>query len=293
MARKNLRFTAPALLVGTLALLAWCAGTAAAADAPEVQQFRFHLVGDSKLKVRSMTAQLTADTKVTYTLHRKGAEVAATLDDLDLTTTKDGREVIHMVMNKARMLLKQKGELVKDISRDNASAEERQRMDGMFGKPTITYTTDKDGRELKRSLSTAPGAEEARDYGAANSLRLFHPPFYAGKDNWRAPCEVSMGNKALVRGELTYEKLRPADPTKLVKVKVSGTLSNKEAKQGPVTAKDVVYKVKGEQTYDVERKQWVSGKLVMDVSFSLEAGGRQLGTATGEMTATLTALPTK
>ena len=55
----------------------------------------------------------------------------------------------------------------------------------------------------------------------------------------------------------------------------------------------MVYKVKGEQTYDLERRQWVSGRLVMDVSYSLEAGGKQIGSATGEVTATLTALPAK
>ena len=291
MTRKTRRYAAPAL-VGALALLAYCAGPAAAQDTA-VQKARLSIVGDMKMKFQGKTVAIALDNKVSYILSRKGDEVTATINGMEMTAKQDSREVMHLVIDKDRILLKQMEKVLKDVTRDKAEGEDKQKLEDLFGKPIMTYTTDKSGKELKRTLTTAAGAKAEVDGGIASNIRLFHAPFPTDKEKWQAPAEFGMGNRALVKGNLTYEKVKPAEGAKQVKVKVSGTLTNKEAQQGPATAKNVVYKVKGEQTYDLKRKQWVAGKLVMDVSFSLEADGMELGTASGEMTCTLTDLSAK
>ena len=77
-------------------------------------------------------------------------------------------------------------------------------------------------------------------------------------------------------------------------VKVAGTLTADNVKgQGGTMIKDGKYKVTGEQTYDTERKEWVAGKLTMDVSFQMTDGTKVVATAKGEMDVTFGLLPAK
>jgi hypothetical protein len=260
-------------------------------DRADVQNCRVTLDGNQKMTMKEKTLKLTTLARVDYTLTRTDDTVSVILNKLEVTAEQDGSELMHASMDKDRLYNKQQG-TVQEVTRDKAGADQKQRMDDLFTKAFFTYTVDKEGKELKRTLSAAPTARPLVDNGTASLARLFHPPFPSSKDKWEAPAEVNIGGDAYVRGQLTYEKAGPAGDG-LVKVRVSGTLTNREAQRGGLTMKDVVYKVQGEDVYDTRRAQWQSGKLVMDVSYAVYSGDQELGSSRGQISASLFTLPRK
>jgi len=56
--------------------------------------------------------------------------------------------------------------------------------------------------------------------------------------------------------------------------KVSGTLTRDEINEPDkgTTLRDVRYTVRGEQTYDPTQREWVSGKMTLDMSFTVDNG---------------------
>ena len=126
----------------------------------------------------------------------------------------------------------------------------------------------------------------------ANAL-LFHPQFQTTENEWTSPAEISMGNGGFAKGDLVYKK--GAAGKGGVAVKVSGTLTNEgfSPPNSPLTVNNVKYVVNGDQTFDPVQREWVAGKLVMDVSFDLVVGGTAVGQAKGTIVAGLEKLPGK
>ena len=108
---------------------------------------------------------------------------------------------------------------------------------------------------------------------------LFHPWYAADKDEWQADMEVSTG-QGLASGKVTYTKVPGGKGGQAVKV--SGTLTAEGVKgAGGTTIKEGKYVVTGEQTYDTTRKEWVAGKLALDISFKVAKGDTPVGVRQG------------
>src|SRR5262249_2506532 len=117
-----------------------------------------------------------------------------------------------------------------------------------FGVPLCKIVLDKDGRETKRSFTAGPGAKLVLDLGLIATVRLFHAPFPAAQNKWKAPGEVPRGTPGCyARGELIYEKARRSRSGQTT-VKVTGALSGDGAKiPAGGQFRKARYEIKGEQ----------------------------------------------
>jgi hypothetical protein len=151
-----------------------------------------------------------------------------------------------------------------------------------FDVPLCKIQVDENGKVLKRTIVAGPGAQNLIDNGIVANCLLFHAPFLRDKNQWESDAEVSMGNGGYVKGKLNYTKAERGRGGQAVKV--NGTLTNDRFVQAAtgLTATNTKYVVNGEQTYDPAKKEWVTGKLNIDVSFQISAAG-QNGSAKGTM----------
>ena len=76
---------------------------------------------------------------------------------------------------------------------------------------------------------------------------------------------------------------------------MSGTLSKDSYKlpEGPLTIKNAKYVVNGEQHFDPARREWVSGKLTIDVAYEMTDGDRAVASTKGAMVASFEELSPK
>jgi hypothetical protein len=95
-----------------------------------------------------------------------------------------------------------------------------------------------------------------------------------------------MGNGGFAKGKLTYTKTPSGKG--LQSVKVSGTLTNAGFKipNTPVAITTARYVVTGEQSYDPAKRNWVSGKLTIDLLYDMSADNKPIGDAKGQMIVT-------
>ena len=54
----------------------------------------------------------------------------------------------------------------------------------------------------------------------------------------------------------------------------------------PVTIKNATYVVNGEETYDPRQREWVAGKMTMDITYKLWANNQDVGGTSGTMVLT-------
>jgi hypothetical protein len=157
------------------------------------------------------------------------------------------------------------------IKMEEAPEALKMMMQDCFEVPICKLKIDENSKEIKRSIVAGPGAEEILKLGQIANAMFFHPPFKAGLDKWDAEREISMGQGGYAKGKLTYEKGK-ADKEGL-HFKVTGTLTNDDFQpaDSPVGYKDARYVIVGEQSYDPAKKEWISGKMHIDVSFKMRA----------------------
>jgi hypothetical protein len=213
-----------------------------------------------KIMIQGQTLNMDAETKFSYTWRRDGEQRVLTCDSLAVKVTLNGQVTQDSTMSRDRFT--EKGGATKlDVSREDAAPQLREMLEDSFDKPLCTIVVDKDGKELKRAVTAGPGAKALIDNGMIANARLFHVPFPAGADKWQWSNEVSMGNGGFARGNLTYEKTKPADKNDpLVKVQVAGELTNEEFQAaGGVRIKNAKYQTSGEQSCDRAEKDWSTG----------------------------------
>ena len=257
---------------------------ATAQESKPIQKFNLSINSNLIMALDSTKNKVDADTKLAYTLERGGAEVILLLDAQQVLVKTNGVEVVNSFMNKDKAVNKEKGKFV-EVTIDKAGDDLKQLLSDSFGKPLAKIEIDGDGKEVKQTITAGPGAKTMIENGMITNARLFHPAFYGKMDQWQAPVEISMGKQGYARGDLTYAKAVPGDKGNLVKVKVSGTLTNKEFQPpgSAITFLDAKYLVDGEQTYDRALKEWSAGALNIKVSFDIYAANKKRGSATGTM----------
>jgi hypothetical protein len=158
-----------------------------------------------------------------------------------------------------------------------------------FDKIAARLELDAEGSEISRKARIATSSLLFTT-GTVDNTRLFHPRFAANKETWSAVATIAMGNGQAARGTLRYQKLGPAKSGKGVQVKVEGELSA-DGRSGGAIIKNSLYRVSGEQVYDPDAKEWVSGEWKVDLAFENEFDGIDTGSANGTMTITFKRLP--
>jgi hypothetical protein len=174
------------------------------------------------------------------------------------------------------------------IKTADAPEQLRQMLTESFGPVLCTVEVDDSGKETKRTVTDKPGTGLMIENGMVANGLLMHPP-RPGAAEWKAEREVSMGEGGYATGELTYTP-QPGGRVGEAVVKVAGVLKKDRhvPKGGMKVIKNARYVVSGTQTYSTTKGEWVAGKLMLEVTFDVEAAG-VTGTAKGTMVVTMKA----
>jgi hypothetical protein len=280
-------------LVGVIALAPILIGTFTAAAEPErSNSFKFTLASQMDMEMQGQKQKVDADTDLRYTWTQRADERTLSFDSALVKANMDGNQLMDVFMSREKFASTQGG-TTEEVPFEKAAPELKSILEDSFSVPLCKLQMDKNGKELKREVVAGPGAKNLIDQGMVANAELFHPQFLPDKKEWSADAQISMGNGGFAKGKLAYKKAAAGKGG--VPVKVSGTLTNEgfSPPGSPLSIKNAKYVVKGEQTYDPARRDWVLGKLVMDVSFEMFVGDNRVGPASGSIVASLATLPEK
>jgi hypothetical protein len=265
-----------------LGFLPFAARLAAGDEDAVDHRFRFFAGFQGDVVTGGNTSRFKVDTEMRYAWRvAKNARIML-LDLVTLKALENGKVIMESSMSRDRFFYGNASG-TQDFNEKNAPEALKQLLQDSFGSPLYKLTTDKNGGETSRKMIAGPGAKLVTSSGVIANGLLFHPPFPADKDQWDADTELSMGNAGFTKGKLTYKKTTAAGRQQ--SVSVSGNLS-KEIVQEPgtqVAVKNLTLAVEGEQTYDTRLREWVSGKLKINVSFETWKGDEKTGSTTGTM----------
>ena len=244
------------------------------------------------MKIQGSEMKLKAETIFGYTWKRSKRESTLIFDSSHVKAKQNGKELMDTFMSREK--LKNISEGKTEIIRfEDAGEELKNMLRDSFGVPICKLVIDKTGKEIKRTMVAGPGAKTLIENGLIANALLFHAMFPQDKNQWQDFREISMGNNGYAGGKLTYLKQAGGKADQTI-VKVSGILLNDAFKQPGtrLTVKNARYVVSGNQTYDVVLREWIAGKLSIEVSFLMETNNRPLGSAKGTILVDLEMLPT-
>jgi hypothetical protein len=290
------------------------------------ESFHLNIASQLNLYVNNVSQQMDGDSTLAYTLCRRDREVTLSLDWLRSRICRNGMPQVYATLSREGVVQHSR-EPEERMPCAEAPADVQALLGDAFGGPVARIELSEWGEDLRRTVVAGPGARAMLEPGLIGQARMFHVMFPPDNDRWLAAVEMNLGSGGAVRGSLLYEKvsapgtsapgngaaaapgtpvpaaaaaLAPggaavpaapgsATPPGQVLVKVSGTLLN-EVYQDPVsklTYRNARYVVKGEQTYDLQRHEWLAGELNVTFSIPLEQEGQNVGSAYGTMRLTL------
>lgn len=268
------------VLVGLLVL----SGTRSA-TADETQHFRINIDSTIDMEITGKKQNVTALTELAYQWRKDAKGRTLFLDSTFVKAEMNGQPLMNTLTN-AEKFLETKGDKKTEILINDANDELKKILVDSYTAPICVLTVDASGAETERSIVAKEGAKSQIDNGIIANCTMFHPPYFADKQEWERQTEFSAGNGAYVKGNLLYKKGEKTATGQ--KVTFSGTLTNPGyLRPGtPLKMENNIYKISGEQTYDPASKEYVSGKLVIDVSFDLSVSDKAIGNAKGKMNLT-------
>lgn len=268
------------VLVGLLVL----SGTRSA-TADETQHFRINIDSTIDMEITGKKQNVTALTELAYQWRKDAKGRTLFLDSTFVKAEMNGQPLMNTLTN-AEKFLETKGDKKTEILINDANDELKKILVDSYTAPICILTVDTSGAETERTIVAKEGAKSQIDNGIIANCTMFHPPYFADKQEWERQTEFSAGNGAYVKGNLLYKKGEKTAAGQ--KVTFSGTLTNPGyLRPGtPLKMENNVYKITGEQTYDPASQEYVSGKLVIDVSFDLSVSDKAIGNAKGKMNLT-------
>lgn len=227
---------------------------------------------------------LTANTEVDYSFGPAGKKFSVMLDRLHVTTVVNGVENMDVTMGPDGIRVVEAGQ-TNEVPYADADAPTQEMLRDTHREPLASIEVDETGKELSRTPSTRPGAENMLENGGLQNTRFFHAPYPPEGATWEVEREFAMGNGNVARGTLTYTRgEKGKDGT--VTVAVKGTLKG-SGKQGPLDIKDATYVLDGKQVWDPTLGDWSEGKLDVAMSMTMFQGAKQVGSAEGKIVASL------
>ncbi|MGV3608690.1 MAG: hypothetical protein ACO1RA_19965 [Planctomycetaceae bacterium] len=268
------------VLVGLLVL----SGTRSA-TADETQHFQINIDSTIDMEITGKKQNVTALTELAYQWRKDAKGRTLFLDSTFVKAEMNGQPLMNTLTN-AEKFMETKGDKKTEILINDANDELKKILVDSYTAPICVLAVDASGAETERTIVAKEGAKSQIDNGIVANCTMFHPPYFADKQEWDRQTEFSAGNGAYVTGNLLYKKGKKTAAGQ--KVTFSGTLTNPGyLRPGtPLKMENNVYKITGEQTYDPASKEYVSGKLVIDVSFDLSVSDKAIGNAKGKMNLT-------
>jgi hypothetical protein len=255
-------------------ILALSATVSAAEETPQVLHFRISMTTNMTIESGSKTQKVHNESATEYTRERKGQTVQVLCDSISVKSSGDGVVSCEGVMNRQKQSF-----VYSDGKKDEHLAENepkvRKSLEAKFGSVLATLELNEDGSEAKRKLTVDPDAKELIDGGTLTNCLLFHAPF-PQKANWTRKIEFGAPGGGSLNGELKYEKVTsPGDnpeADKQVTIKVTGTLTADTIRNaaGNQKIKGVKMTIEGEQVYDRDLKEWISGTHHASIAFPME-----------------------
>jgi len=264
-------------------------GDFACAAAPRSETVsHFKVTIGSKLKTDSEgeTEDIDASTEISYTWQAQARQRSLSFDSILVQASVDGKEVMNTFMDRTRVSTPDTDK-TKPGPKDSAPDHLKTALENSFGVPIFVIELDDARKFIRRTRLIDPDAKPVFDQALIANALLFHPEFPDKQETWQSPAGVHMGNNALAKGKLTYVKV-PGNSSRPT-TRVSGTLVNAAvtSADGQTTIKNAQYVVGGQQTYDMARHEWISGKLSIDVTYQLFEEDREVAKTAGKMVLTL------
>ncbi|HTN74302.1 MAG TPA: hypothetical protein VL096_03615 [Pirellulaceae bacterium] len=280
-----------AALVALVLSLLPLAGAQAADPQPKYWN-DVQIVATMAIKVEATNQDMVADTMYRYAWLPEDKTESLIVDYQQVKVAVNKNVLLDSLLTRDKLVELKAGAKVSTPIAELPPAVQA-RLKAAYGTPLCKRTLDENGLEIKREVVAGPDAKLMIDNGVITNALLFHPPFYADKSKWESPLEFSMGNGGFAKGKLTYVLEPNSDPKQPV-FKVYGSAALASHRQpGPVVmfAKDAAYEITGEQTYDTATKQWISGKMKVEISFRLDTEEKEIGSAAGNMDITFKRVP--
>lgn len=252
------------------------------ATAPESHSFHVAIVSELQNKLgNGVTQKMEATADVRYTWKNVDRDRILTFDQLGTKALMDGKLLINATMSRDKFINVSEG-MTTEIKSSEAPERLRKMLQASFGEPLCKLQRDADGKEVKRTIMSSPDAKDMIDNGMIVNALLFHPPYYSGKTEWQSESEIRMGKGGTAKGKLRYKKSEGNT------WQVTGTLSNDEfmRENDGFTLKKAKYAVDGSQSYDAALREWVAGKMSINVGYEMYQDDTKVGTANGTMRAT-------
>jgi hypothetical protein len=261
-------------------------GSAGGTKKEVVNSFKCSIVSKMTLEVEGKRHPMDADTEFRYTWRRSGQEKTLTFDAMAVKVRMDGAPRLDIFMSRDKSVKTDKGK-TEETPFDKLPEQAREQLQATFGVPAYKLQLDENGKAVKETVLAGPRSLVNRGI-IANGL-IFHPPYMGDRNEWQADTELNTGPGGIVRGKLTYQKVGTGPV-----FKVSGTITEKNIKlpDQPLTVKECRYVISGEQTYDPGQQEWISGKLIIDLSMTLVSDKAE-STGKGTMELRLEKLPGK
>jgi hypothetical protein len=245
----------------------------------EDHTYTLHIDADASMKLGPMPEQAITSTAISrYRRDQQKTKVALyeISDYLKLYT--NGELQRESSSDALGMKKKTPHETRAIVYKETARPEFLEYIKERYSTPFCTLTVDGDGHALKQDIRKSEHPEI--EVGMAASYQLFHGRFCPTDNKWEE--EASFQGTTPVKGVLSYVKQPPGKEPTLVHVQVSGTMTTMIPMEGnDLTISNLVT---GEQTYDTQMKQWVSGKLELKASSTQAPDATVKGSVTGTMT---------
>jgi len=255
-------------------LLALIAAAAQAEESPQILRFRLSMTTNTTDESSGKPQKIHNESVIEYARERKGQSVKVSCDSIAIKNTGDGVLGCEALMNRQKLSF-----TYSDGKKQEHTAEHdpaiKKSLEAKFGTVLATIELDEDGREAKKKLSTDPDAKELVEGGTVTNCLLFHAPFPNQKSPWTRKIEYAAPGGGSLTGELSYEKVsspgEDAAADKQVTVNVTGTLTADLIRNpsGSQKVKNVKMTIQGEQVYDRELKEWISGTYRATITFPM------------------------
>lgn len=256
----------------TCVLLAFTSIVMAGEEAPQVLRFRISMTTNITVEFDSKTQKIRNESAIEYTRERKGQTVQVLCDSISVKNFTDGALGCEAVMNRQKQLF-----IYSDGKKDEHLAENepkvRKSLEAKFGTVLATIELNEDGSEAKRKLTVDPEAKQLIDGGTLSTCLLFHAALPSQKAGWSRKIDFEAPGGGSLTGELKYEKVTsPGDNSEADKqatVRVTGMLTADKIRNaaGNQMLKDVKMNIDGEQVYDRDLKEWISGTCHATITF--------------------------
>ncbi|PHS03046.1 MAG: hypothetical protein COA78_19155 [Blastopirellula sp.] len=254
------------------------------------RSYEIRLIGDMQMNISNTKQHIKTETALAYTWRGNSNKRQLYYDSFWVKALNGTQTIMDVYRDASKIVVVNKGKEDEVLYKDSPE-DLRAEFDDSFRSPLATIALDDNGKVIERTNIGKPGAQALVQSGAISNALIFHPPFYGNKDSWTSPNEFSVGQNKTMKGDLAYSKVRVENGLQVVKVTGTFSEENINLEGSPITLTKAMYKISGEQSYNLVKQEWVAGKMLIKVTLEMGAGGKVIGNSAGTIDITFKQLP--